>query len=253
MRIPALGILYEIFAKLERRLGFLCGKGYGTATIAQEVRMASFLLGRSPRLAVDIGGNIGDYSAELLRSNPELELHIFEPSTRNIKIMSERFAGGSRIKLEQSALSDSVGRMTLFADRDGSGLGSLTDRKLYHLDIRFEPMEQVEVRRFEDHYDTFLAGRIIDIVKIDVEGHELMVLHGFGESISKIRVIQFELGGANIDTKVFFRDFWRFFEKAGFSLYRITPLGVMRIDRYQESDEFFTIANFIAVNKNSLD
>ena len=144
--------------------------------------MASFLLGRSPRLAVDIGGNIGDYSAELLRSNPELELHIFEPSTRNIKIMSERFAGRSRIKLEQSALSDSVGRMTLFADRDGSGLGSLTDRKLYHLDIRFEPMEQVEVRRFEDHYDTFLAGRIIDIVKIDVEGHELMVLHGFGES-----------------------------------------------------------------------
>ena len=103
MRIPALGILYEIFAKLERRLGFLCGKGYGTATIAQEVRMASFLLGRSPRLAVDIGGNIGDYSAELLRSNPELELHIFEPSTRNIKIMSERFAGRSRIKLEQSA------------------------------------------------------------------------------------------------------------------------------------------------------
>jgi hypothetical protein len=114
-------------------------------------------------------------------------------------------------------------------------------------------MEQVEVRRFEDHYDTFLAGRIIDIVKIDVEGHELMVLHGFGESIGKMRVIQFELGGANIDTKVFFRDFWRFFEKTGFSLYRITPLGVMRIDSYHESEEFFTIANFIAVNKNSLD
>jgi hypothetical protein len=50
-----------------------------------------------------------------------------------------------------------------------------------------------------------------------------------------------------------FRDFWRFFEKEGFTLYRITPLGVMRIDRYHESEEFFTIANFIAVNKHSLD
>ena len=215
--------------------------------------MAHFLLGRSPRLAVDIGGNVGDYTAELLRSNLELEVHIFEPSTKNIKGMKERFSGESRIKLEQAALSDSCGRMTLFADRDGSGLGSLTDRKLYHLDIRFEPMEQVEVRRFEDHYNAFLAGRIIDIVKIDVEGHELMVLSGFGESIRKVRVIQFELGGANIDTKVFFRDFWRFFEKVGFTLYRITPLGVMRIDGYHESEEFFTIANFIAVNKHSID
>jgi hypothetical protein len=110
MRIPAVGILYQIFVKLERRLGFLCGKGYGTATIAQEVRMAHFLLCRSPRLAVDIGGNVGDYTAELLRSNLELEVHIFEPSTKNIKVMKERFFGESRIKLEQAALSDSSPR-----------------------------------------------------------------------------------------------------------------------------------------------
>ena len=90
-----------------------------------------------------------------------------------------------------------------------------------------------------------------DIVKIDVEGYELMVLRGFGEAIRNVRVLQFEFGGTNIDTKVFFRDLWRFFEEAGFDLYRITPLGVMRIEHYHERDELFIIANFIAVNRSA--
>jgi hypothetical protein len=111
-------------------------------------------------------------------------------------------------------------------------------------------MEEVEVRRFDTYWKQALSGRPIVIVKIDVEGYELMVLRGFGDAIRNVRVLQFEFGGTNIDTKVFFRELWRFFEEAGFDLYRITPIGAMRIDRYQERDEIFIIANFIAVNRN---
>lgn len=212
--------------------------------------MLSSLLGHTPHLAVDIGGNIGDYSAELLRICPELELHVFEPATSNMTRLRARFGGHKLVSLQRAALSDTAGRMTLFADRDGSGMASLARRQLGHLNIRFDPMEEVEVRRFEDYWKQALSGRIIDIVKIDVEGYELMVLRGFGEAIRKVRVLQFEFGGTNIDTKVFFRELWRFFEDAGFDVYRITPLGVMHIDRYRERDELFIIANFIAVNRN---
>ena len=48
-------------------------------------------------------------------------------------------------------------------------------------------------------------------MKIDVEGHELDVLKGFGELIKKVRLIQFEFGGTNIDSKTYLRDFWEFF------------------------------------------
>jgi hypothetical protein len=111
-------------------------------------------------------------------------------------------------------------------------------------------MEEVEVRRFDSYWRQALSGRFIDVVKIDVEGYELMVLRGFGDAIRNVRVLQFEFGGTNIDTKVFFRDLWCFFEEAGFDLYRITPLGVMRIERYHERDELFIIANYIAVNRS---
>lgn len=213
--------------------------------------MVTSLLGRRPRLAVDIGGNIGDYSAELVRRFPGLELHVFEPATSNINQLRSRFVAHEQVSLQQAALSDVPGRMTLYADRDGSGMASLAQRQLGHLDIRFDPMEEVEVLRFDNYWKQALSGRVIDIVKIDVEGYELMVLRGFGDAIRSVRVLQFEFGGTNIDTKVFFRDLWSFFEKAGFVLYRITPLGVMRIEHYNERDELFIIANFIAVNRNA--
>jgi len=211
--------------------------------------MVSSFLGSSPRLAVDIGANVGDYSAELLRAFPDLELHLFEPATSNLSRLMQRFARQEKVCLQQAALSDVAGRMTLFADRDGSGMASLARRQLGHLDIRFDPMQEVEVRRFDAYWKQALSGRVVDMAKIDVEGFELMVLRGFGDAIRYVRVLQFEFGGTNIDTKVFFRDLWRFFEEAGFDLYRITPLGVMRIERYQERDEVFVIANFIAVNR----
>jgi FkbM family methyltransferase len=243
---------YKLCISLEKRATWMQGKGYGAATMGQEVRMVRRLLGRHPSLAVDIGGNIGDYTAELLRAFPGLEMHVFEPATSNIAKLRHRFANLKQVSLKQAALSNAPGRMTLFADKDGSGMASLARRELAHLNINFDPMEEVEVLRFEDYWRGTLGGRNVDIIKVDVEGYELMVLGGFGEAIRQVRVLQFEFGGTNIDTKVFFRDLWRFFEDAEFDLYRITPLGIMRIDRYHERDEHFLIANFIAVNRRCI-
>jgi hypothetical protein len=97
-----------------------------------------------------------------------------------------------------------------------------------------------------------LAERQLDIVKIDVEGHELAVLRGFGRALAATRVVQFEFGGCNIDTRTYFRDFWYFFTDEGFDLYRITPIGAERIHRYRESEEAFTVTNFIAVNRSTV-
>jgi hypothetical protein len=89
-------------------------------------------------------------------------------------------------------------------------------------------------------------------VKIDVEGHELDVLKGFGDLLSQIRLVQFEFGGCNIDTRTFFQDFWNLFSQAGFALYRLSPLGPIAIKNYAEDLESFVCTNYIAVNTNLL-
>lgn len=60
---------------------------------------------------------------------------------------------------------------------------------------------------------------------MDVEGHELDVLAGANEMISSgsIEYITFEFGGANIDSRIFFQDYYYFFDHYGYTIYRILP------------------------------
>ena len=84
---------------------------------------------------------------------------------------------------------------------------------------------------------------------IDVEGHELEVLNGCGASLKSTKIIQFEFGGCNIDSRTFFRDFWKFFDAHGFILFCITPFGLRRVGSYRTIEESFATANYLGVNK----
>jgi FkbM family methyltransferase len=234
--------------RMERISASAQGKGYGTATVKQEVKSVLQLLGRPPQLAIDIGGNVGQYTAELRRISQHSEIHIFEPSATNIAKLQARFGKDAAIVIVPLAVSDASGSATLFSNEPGAALSSLTKRNLEHFNISFDTTEKIHTIRFEEYWEAMLSRRPIDIVKLDIEGHELAALAGFGEAINAIKVIQFEFGGCNIDTRTFFQGFWRFFIKTHqFTLFRITPFGVERMGNYRESDEYFSTTNYIAV------
>ena len=60
-------------------------------------------------------------------------------------------------------------------------------------------------------------------------------------------VVQFEFGGANVDTRTYFQDFWYLLTPMGFRLHRLGPRGLIEIGAYVEQDEFFTTTNYFAV------
>ncbi len=235
---------------IERVAAYVQGKGYGSSSISRENALVHKLLDRQPQLIVDIGGNVGNYTAELRRRNPLAEIHTFEPSLTNVEKLRSRFRDDKNIFILPFAISDKVGAATLFSNEPGSGLGSLTRRRLDHFGIDFSAQESIETIRFEDYWLKALKGRHLDIVKIDIEGHELDALRGFGKAISATSVLQFEFGGCNIDTGTYFQDFWYFFKEHEFNLFRITPLGLDRIAKYRELDESFSATNFIATKRS---
>lgn len=239
----------DLAARFEEMAQIMQGKGFGAGSIEQEIEVVLSLLGKKPELAVDIGGNIGTYSAEIRRRNPNVEIHIFEPSKTNLQKLHNCFDKDCKIQILPYAVSNKVGSATLFANEEGSSLGSLTRRKLDHFGIDFNYTEQVNTIRFEDYWHNQLNERDIDIVKIDIEGHELSALLGFGGALKSTKVIQFEFGGANIDSRTYFHDFWYFFKENNFNLFRVTPYGSQIINAYREQDEFFSVTNYIAVNK----
>lgn len=241
-------MIHKALRFIEKQVMRGLGKGHGTKTVAAEVRAVERLLGDSDlRVCVDIGANIGDYSAELLDRFAGASVIAFEPSATNIAHLTARFAGQDRLRIVPAAVGDHDGTAVLHSDVPGSGLASLSRRDLDYLGLAFDVEESVRVMRFEDFWRTDMAGCAIDLLKLDIEGHEMDALSGAGAAIEAARAVQFEFGGCNIDTRTYFKDFWNFFSERGFELFRITPFGVLAVTRYSERDEIFTTTNYIAI------
>ena len=125
----------------------------------------------------------------------------------------------------------------------------MVKRDLSHLNVNFDVHEPAEAIRFETFWIEKLGKRYIDVLKLDIEGHEIAALNGFGEALQNIKVIQFEFGGCNIDTRTFLKDFWKLLTSNGFEIFRITPFGISPLTEYNERDEHFGTTNYLAVSK----
>lgn len=237
--------------KLGDTISYMQGFGYGTNSIEKEILSWKKFIPNA-RIFIDCGANKGLYSECLMKHFQVDEIHLFEPSSLNYDILIDKFKEDLSVRINNFGLSNSVAKATLYSDSSGSGLASLTNRKLDHFNIKFDHKEKVHLKRF-DQYWVENKNQIIDLFKIDVEGAELNVLEGLGNYVKKVKVVQFEFGGCNIDSKTYFQDFWYFFQKANFQVYRITPLGPFKITSYRESYERFQTTNYFCVNLDLVD
>jgi FkbM family methyltransferase len=213
-------------------------------------------LGR-PITCFDVGANVGLWSqalADCARRRPvPLGIVAFEPSHEARAQLHERFESDPTIRIEAVALGDHSGTATLYADAEGSGLGSLYERRLDHFGLETHGVEAVPVATLDDYCATGGVGHI-DLLKLDVEGAKLDVLRGAAKMLEQgtIGLIQFEFGGCNIDSRTYFQDFW-YLLRDSFSVYRIVKDGLWPVDAYRESLERFTTTNYVAIRHKDQD
>jgi FkbM family methyltransferase len=223
------------------------GFGYGARSIRREVAATQLFV--TGGVLVDVGAHTGAYARELVRVYGDTleSLHCFEPS-RELVPELQRLAG-DRVRVNSVALGRTATTGELWKVRDRPTLGSLTQRRLDHHELAMHERETVEIITLDDYAEGAGLGRI-DLLKIDVEGHELDVLHGATRLLAeqRIRCIQFEFGGCNIDTRTYFQDFWYLLAvQHGFAIYRIAPLRLARVRHYSEACEVFMTTNYLAV------
>jgi len=167
---------------------------------------------------------------------------------------TERTRNLSNIKLNQFGLSDFEGTIEVhFNSRtEADSMATIypqfiMDSEKEHYDSKCECM----VKKGSDYV---LENNIlsVDLMKIDVEGHELKVIRGFGDFIRNIRLIQFEYGVYNITSRDLLCDFFDYLEKYNFIIGRLYPHFV-DFFKYDYSKESFLGGNYIAVDKNDKD
>jgi FkbM family methyltransferase len=207
---------------------------------------------KSPYCIFDVGSNKGQFLQLILDeiAADDFSIHCFEPGGETFKILVKSSIEDKRIKLNNIGLGKEKGEAVLHFDSDGSGLASLTKRKLNHFGIDFNKSEKVRISTI-DNYCAENAINHIHLLKIDVEGHELDVLTGSKRMFDakSIDMVTFEFGGCNIDTRTFFQDFWYFFSEIKMKIFRITPSGYFYpIESYKEIYEQFRTTNFIAIS-----
>lgn len=220
------------------------GEGIALEVLLQKVK--------GPYCVFDVGANQGQYlglSQKTLKGH-DYNIHSFEPSKETFKILNNRDAD-SKVTLNNFGLGKNNEDLTLYYNKIGSGLASLTKRKLDHFDIDFKHSETVSIKTLDTYCEENKIEKI-NLLKIDVEGHELDVFSGATKMFQKnaIDIIAFEFGGCNIDTKTFFQDFWYFFKDKNMDLYRIAPSGYLgKLKSYKETYEQFRTTNYLAIKK----
>lgn len=227
------------------------GSGSGVSTSGEQVIFSVLSKKCEPPYCIfDVGANKGQFLNLALEeiSNSDFLIHCFEPATETFSYLSKR-KKDKRVKLNKLGMGKEKGNMTLYYDTPGSGLASLTKRKLDHFGIEFNKSEIVQVETIDNYCKENSIERI-NLLKVDVEGHELDVFFGAKEMFANnlIDIVTFEFGGCNIDTRTFFRDFWCFIIDVNMKLFRITPSGYLsQIESYSEIHEQYRTTNFIAV------
>ena len=240
----------------------LRGMGYGLGDHpttsgergALEVLAHRWELARRPGLMVfDVGANVGDYAAMVLErfGGATAWLHCFEPSPRAYVTLLDRMAARASVWPQTYShlygLSDADRTMSLHADALGSGMASVHPRRLAHFGRALDTEERATFRRLDDVCRGLDVDRI-DLLKLDVEGHELAVLRGAGPMLTSgaIGMIQWEMGGCNLDSRTTFQDFW-YALAPHYDLFRVVADGLVPVPAYREQDEIFICSNFVAI------
>ncbi len=201
----------------------------------------------------DVGANVGNYTQMLTEKcqkySISANIHAFEPTMSCLQVLKSKFTTNKHISICNKAVSNTEGTQFIYFDKAQSGMASLHRRDLKALDIELNLSEKIETIRLDNYIETNKIEHI-HLLKIDIEGHEIAAFEGLGKYLNAdfIDFIQFEYGGANLDSHTTLADFYRLLTPQGFKIAKIMRKG-LQLRPYHPVMDNFCYSNYVAVAK----
>ena len=201
----------------------------------------------------DVGANVGLYTGKILENAQQIncfpQIHAFEPTRSCWQQLKQKFGYEKSVKLNDFGISDSKEEAVIYYDKEASALASLYQRDLKLYDLELSQQETIKLQKLEDYIKDNNIEHI-NLLKIDIEGHELYAFRGLGDFLNPkfIDAIQFEYGGANLDSRTSLMEIAGLLTAHGFSLHKIMPNYIEK-RKYEPRMENFQYANFVALSK----
>ena len=195
---------------------------------------ASSIIARS---VVDVGANMGDWSARVLATAPTTSIYAVEMVPDFVVKLEERF--GAEVTVVQACLSDRAESVTAFQVGGGGRIPDVPSQK--------SAKALCLQTRTGDDLVADLGLDDVAVIKIDVDGYDMKVVRGFATVIAEYRpVVQFEYSRFWVHTRSFLKDAYDFFEPLNYRIGRLMPTWIDFTD-YDRRMEVLATNNFVAV------
>ncbi len=144
------------------------------------------------RIVLDVGAYQGNFVSEILKINPSITIHAFEPFAASWSLLNTKFSGKGNVVINHAAVSDTAGNALLNVNafkETNSLLDSSTVNENIDLLTKHQSTETVEVVTL-DEYCIAQSIAQIDLVKIDTQGNSYQVLQGM-EILLKAKKVKY--------------------------------------------------------------
>jgi len=219
----------SLLNSLARLFGYEFVKlSYKTDAFRQQRKL---LEGKPVSTIFDLGANTGQTAANYRRFFPAAAIWSFEPFEDSFKALSAAHQHDAKVKPQRMAISDCSGERGFYISR-GSQMNSLlsvSQEGPLHMGGKLaEVVDEVKVPVTTlDEFTTQQQIERIEILKMDIQGGELLALQGADRLLSEARVdlIYCEVLFAPLyEQGAMFDQVWRFVERYGYSLYGLYNL-----------------------------
>ena len=138
---------------------------------------------RSSRCFADVGALVGYYACLAAKLCPRARVHAFEMDSDNVALLLRNVELNAldNVAVVEAAVADRLGTLRYAARSGGGGIFKLAS---FGTGIDPAKLRDVKTVSLDEH---FAGGPGPDLVKIDVEGAEMLVLRGMERLLTEVR------------------------------------------------------------------
>ena len=143
---------------------------------------------KQAKLFVDVGGELGFFTglANKYMDLSQGEIHIFEPHPTSIHVLKELYGFNTKIKFHEKAVSNTSGFTTLYSSSETSS--HTMDKYLNGSHHQINLKNGGNLHEFQSEtivLDEMFENLIIDVIKMDIEGAEVLAFEGMQKILEK--------------------------------------------------------------------
>ena len=233
---------------------FIGYNNHGSFKESGEIYFLEKVCSEKPRLCIDVGANVGNYSKYLLE-NSSSKVFAFEPIPRSFKklqIIKKNYL--NRFFIFKFGVGEKKSTKIINYNNKNLQWANFNSEvnKINYLEKNNKKLKCsiITLDNFAEN-NKKLLNKKIDLIKIDTEGYEYEVLKGAKKTIQKFKptYIQIEYNWHHLFKNVNLYSFSKYLK--GYDAYKILPFSkdLMKIDPKRPEHNYFNYSNIVFVKK----